>query len=174
MKYIYHMVPSEMRGTILYPLNTLKEMYPNVYLEYIKKYERRERLLEATVPLLNCLWNDVLHCSALSPDVIIDEFKKLGKNFSLSYFEIPADMLEPEKTVVYLYNPREKGTPAPESDFVPYNPTEVEKYAYLPEATKEYFKNILEEGGRPLMFHLVPHILYKGSIETRNLKVISV
>lgn len=174
MPYIYHIVPKGMQGTTLYPLNTLKAVYPEAYENHMKKYEGRTELLGRRIERLDCLWNDVLHCSALNPSVVVEKMRKLGKNFNLSFFEIPAEMLGPENTVVYLYTPREKGTHPPQEDFIAYNPKEVEKYAYLPDATVQYYKETLAAGGKILSFHLVPHILYKGSLDTKDLKIITV
>ncbi|MBI2087070.1 MAG: hypothetical protein HYT69_02770 [Candidatus Zambryskibacteria bacterium] len=67
MEYLYHQIPKNMFGTLLYPLNVLKETHPEIYAEHAKKYVGREQLLTATVPPLNCLWNDVLHFTAIAP-----------------------------------------------------------------------------------------------------------
>jgi len=171
MPYIYHMAPRDVQGTILYPLNTLKSTHPDLFAKYVKKYEGRMQLMEQRIERLDCLWNDVLHCSPLNPSVVAEALRKLGKDVNFSYFEIDANKLEPENTAVYLYEPRERGTIIPQDQFVPYNPNEIEKYAFLPEGTVKYFKETLEEGGNPLLYHLVPHILYKGSIDTTGLKI---
>jgi hypothetical protein len=169
------MVPQGMQGKVLYPLNSLKGVYPEAYAQHVKKYENRMDFLDRRIERLDCLWNGVLHCSALNPSIVVEEIRKLmGKSFPFSYFEIPAELLEVEKTVVYLYSPREEGTPPPESDFIAYDPKEVEKYAYLPEATIQYYKKSINAGRNPMGFHLVPHILYKGIIDTSDLKVISI
>ncbi len=163
-----------MQGTILYPLNTLKSKHPEIYANHVKKYENRTEWLERRIERLDCLWNDVLHCSALNPSIVVEEIRKLmGKSFPFSYFEIPAELLEPENTAVYLYSPREKSTHPPQEDFIAYDPKEIEKYAYLPDATIQYYKETIEKGGNPLGFHLVPHILYKGTIDTADLRVIT-
>jgi hypothetical protein len=52
------------------------------------------------------------------------------------------------------------------ADFVEYNPNEVAQYKEIPEATKDYYKRMRNQGKRPLMFVRVPHILHKGSIDT--------
>jgi hypothetical protein len=168
------MVPKDLRGNILYPLNTLKENHPDLYDNYIKKYEGRAEILDRRIEKLNCKWNDVLHCSALNPNIVIEALRNLGKDAHLKFFEIDAHKLEPENTLVYLYSPREFGTLPPQSDFIEYKPEEVEKYAYLPDETIEYYKKTLEAGKNPLGFHLVPHILYKGNIDISDAKVISV
>ena len=64
MEYVYHMVPEELKGEYLIPLNELKRVYPNLYREYIQKYKdhtQRENLLTRKIPKLECLWNDVVH-----------------------------------------------------------------------------------------------------------------
>lgn len=160
-----------MRGNILYPLNTLKGIFPEVYEQHVKKYKDREILLHRRIERLDCLWNDTLHLSALNPEVVVKELRKFGKDFTLSYFMIPVELLEPERTVVYLNSLRERGTPVPENDYVAYDPNEIEKYSYLPDATVTYFKNTIEKNENPKWFHLVPHILYKGTIDTTNLKI---
>lgn len=160
------MVPKDMKGAILYPLNTLKDIHPQLYESYVKKYEGRTELMDRRIEKLDCKWNDVLHCSALNPSIVVEALRKLGKDIHLNYFEIDAEKLDPKYTLIYLYTPRPFGTPPPESDFIEYNPQDVEKYAYLPEETIQYYKEMIEVGKNPLAFHLVPHILYKGVIDT--------
>ncbi len=38
-----------MTGDILYPLNTLKKMYPDVYAEHVRKYRDREDVMRLTM-----------------------------------------------------------------------------------------------------------------------------
>ncbi len=40
MEYVYYMVPEELKGEYLIPLNELRRVYPNLYGEYIQKYKR--------------------------------------------------------------------------------------------------------------------------------------
>ncbi len=35
----YYMVPEELKGEYLIPLNELRRVYPNLYGEYIQKYK---------------------------------------------------------------------------------------------------------------------------------------
>jgi len=39
--YLYHRVDPELKGTTLYPLNQLKNIYPDVYERHVKKYAGR-------------------------------------------------------------------------------------------------------------------------------------
>jgi len=58
--FLYHLVPKNIRGDILYPLNILKSIYPDIYQYQVNKYFGREYIIEQRIPLFNCLWNDVL------------------------------------------------------------------------------------------------------------------
>ena len=106
MHYIYHKVPKGMQGNVLFPLNMLKETHPDVYAEEASKYATRDGLMQQTLPILNCLWNDVLHLSAVHPSVFKDALAEAGspKSFNLEFFEIDPQVLNPEDTLVYLNN----------------------------------------------------------------------
>jgi hypothetical protein len=73
------------------------------------------------------------------------------------------DLLEKEKTLIYRY-PWGKRSFIPE-DFTAFNPNDIEKYSIIPEETKRYYKETLEKGERPLLWHGIPHFLYKGRID---------
>lgn len=64
--YVYHFKRKNMVGSKLIPLNKLKNIYPDIYKEHVKKYVGREKLLTKNIPLLDCLWNDVLHLSPIN------------------------------------------------------------------------------------------------------------
>jgi len=59
MNYLYHGVPKQLEGNILYPLNILKDKCPEVYEKEVSKYVGREHVKENRIPAFNCLWNDV-------------------------------------------------------------------------------------------------------------------
>jgi hypothetical protein len=58
--YLYHFVPKDVRGTQLYPLSVLKKKFPDRYAEEVKKYQGRVFVKKIKIPVLNCLWNDVM------------------------------------------------------------------------------------------------------------------
>jgi len=68
--YIYHIRRPDFIGSRLYPLNRFKDKLPAIYENAIKKYEGREWLMAAMLPILGCLWNDVLHFSLMHPGEI--------------------------------------------------------------------------------------------------------
>lgn len=118
-------------------------------------------------PLLKLLRNDVLHLTHVHPKEIKEE---LGASKTFQAFVIDTHQLEPYNTVVYLC--QQKGKELSENDFRPYDPSEIDKYSDLPKETKGYYKRMKEADKRPLMFVRVPHILYRGSIDTSDLEVV--
>ena len=73
MEYIYHAVPKNLDGSILYPLFSLKDKFPDLYEKEIKKYDdhpQRKLLPFKKVPKLNCSRGDVLHFSPIHPNLI--------------------------------------------------------------------------------------------------------
>lgn len=160
-----------MQGEALYPLNELKNVYPDRYEVEKSKYEGREAVMRQRIPFLNCLWNDVLHLTAVHPRDI-KEALSTERNFKA--FVINPHSLDMEKTVVYLYQYKDTALKMNKKNFTQYNPDSIEQYAQLPEATKEYYQEMKQKGERPLLFVRVPHILYKGSIDTSDLEIVEV
>jgi hypothetical protein len=171
MNYVYHRVPSEMKGDILYPLNEIKNMYPEMFEKEARKYEGREHIMNDVIPRLNCLWNDVLHFSPVPIIFIKTALAELGKDFHAEYFKVPAVIFNPEKTVIYLNGEIPKMDP---SNWLPYDSAQVSQYAEMPESTKKYYREKLEKNEQPLLYAKIPHILYKGSIDTKNLERVRV
>lgn len=173
--YLYHQVPKNMEGAVLYPLNQLKDRLPALYQEKVRKYDGREHVMETRIPYLDCLWNDVLHFTAVPPQEIKKAFQELGKNPEFRFYKVDPHLLEPENTVVYLYKytydevSREKKFS--KENFEPYNPDAIEQFSRLPQTTKDYYKHMFEQGKRPLMYVRVPHILYKGTLDISSLEI---
>lgn len=176
MNYLYHKVPEGMQGSILYPLNMLKDTHPDIYQIEVKKYEGREHIKEQRIPLLNCLWNDVLHFSAVNPihikQALIDAGR--GADFIMNYYQVDPELIKQKDAVVYLYAHDGINDKLSEKNFVPYDSHEVGKFSVMPQATKDYYKETISHGGRPLLYHRVPHILYRGTIDVTDLPIISV
>lgn len=163
--FLYHLVPKTMQGTILYPLNELKEKFPQIYEGEVKKYTGRKQILTQIIPHLHCLWNDVLHFSAVDPQKIVDALKDAGGNpKTLIAFQIPAEDLLNKKTIVYLYKQKSPDKKLEPENFIPFRTNDIASYAVLPEETKTYYKETFMKQERPLLFHRVPHILYQGSL----------
>lgn len=173
MNYLYHRVPDCMSGTILYPLNVLREKYPAVYECAAGKYVGREHLMQEKIGPLNCLWNDVLHFTAVDPNDIKQAIIQAGRNFHGSYYQIDPNLIDSKNAIVYLYTDNQPNKPN-KNDFVEYDPSEIWKYSNMNQDTKDYYKETIAKGNRPLIFHRIPHILYKGSIDVGNVKIITI
>jgi hypothetical protein len=176
MNYIYHLVPKEMSGEVLFPLNTLKETEPDLYEKESAKYVGREQIMQDKLPILNCLWNDVLHLSAVHPSLVKEALLEAGrtKSFHSEFYEIDPHLLDPENTIVYLYKNNKRGDKLKEDNFAKYNPDDIAQYSAMPTETKDYYKEMYMQGKNPLLFHKIPHILYRGSLDVSKVRKIKV
>lgn len=159
MNYLYHKVPEGMLGNILYPLNQLKHIDPALYEKQKSKYIGREQVMLQNIPILNCLWNDVLHFTAIHPSEIT---KALKDGRKVKYYQINALEFDSNKAVVYLYS--KPGVPDAE-EFIPFDPDQVSKFSKISQQTLNYYNEMLLMNKKPLLYHLSPHILFKGSID---------
>lgn len=171
MTYIYHRVPKNMRGNILYPLNVLKEIHPDIYKKEVSKYDGREFIKKQEIPFLNCIWNDVLHFTAVHPQDIKQAFLDLGVKYNLTYYQIDPNSLPEKDTIVYLYRHEKPEDKLKDDNFSPYRPSEVSLYSNLLDVTKAYYKEQLMANNKPLLYHRVPHILYKGNLDITGIPI---
>lgn len=174
-QYLYHMVPENMEGTMLHPLNRLKDSAPHLYLAHAEKYQDRSHIMEKFIPTLECAWSDVLHFTAVHPAEIKKALTEAGlQPAEMKFYQIDPRLLDPEQTTIYLYRDASTGTDISEQDFTGFNPNDLDSHASLPNHTKDYYKRMASEGKRPLTFIGVPHILHKGSIDISDLPIITV
>jgi hypothetical protein len=159
-----------MKGNVLYPLNTLRTLYPSTYERQVAKYQGRERLLERVIPIFDCLWNDVLHLCPLHPGLIFEKLREIGFDYPTRRFiEIHSDSLESENTLIMEYP-----VDSDERFYHRKGPNDFQSLDQLPSATVEYYKESFDKGINPLLFVYIPHVLYKGSIDIEGLKMIEV
>lgn len=173
--FLYHRVPKDFAGNILYPLNQLQEKYPSLYEEQISKYKGREFVKNQHIPVLDCLWNDVIHLGAVNPSEIYEELKKYDDTeYTSRFYKIPPEILEEKNTIVYLYKHKENEQKMSPDNFTRFVPNKIYKYSKFPQETKDYYEEAYKTGKPPLLWHRVPHILYKGTIDTDDLEIIEV
>ena len=163
-----------MQGEILYPGNQLKDAYPEQYERSVARYQGRETVREQHVPMLGCLWNDVLYFSPVHPEQVRDALAELGKEFSAEYFVIDPESIPSEDAVIYMFKYGERERKYDPDNWEPYNPARIDGLSSLPDQTKVYFKRALDEGIRPLLWIRVPHIMYKGTLDTSGLERIRI
>ena len=176
--YLYHRVPSDLKGHILYPLNQLKSVCPSLYAAKAASYQNREAVMQARLPILDCLWNDVIHFSPVHPSKIQQARVEAGFPRKLrSYFEVDpvAKGFNATNAVIFLHQRINlEQFQLEEADFRVFNPAEIRSLGEIPESTVTYYKEMFDQGKRPLTYLYIPHILYQGRLDIRTVKVIEV
>lgn len=171
MSLVYHRVPENMTGDMLYPMNRLHEVSDELHKLYKEGYEGREKLLNRKIPYLDCLWNDVLHCLPVHPETVIKAMKEEGlKNIQIakfSFFEInTVKDIEIKKSVVYFRNSSSK------IEFKRASKVDLNQLNFVPELTRQHYRDVLKTGEALFPYHGVPHFLYMGTVDIRELRVI--
>ncbi len=161
MGCLYHFASRDMRGTTLYPLNELRDIYPDVYEREAAKYKGREHVMEFRIPMLDCLWNDVLFLSAVHPSELLTVAREAGVSVSwkLRAYRFELDSLDQDKLLVRFHRRRERPR------FERFDPANFDEYRIFAEDSLEYYRERLAVGERPMLPAYVPHILYKGKLE---------
>ena len=164
------------RGTFHYPLNQLKDKYPEVYETRKEKYLGREYLLNLKIEPLDCLWNDVLFLSPVHPEKIKDALMEAGrkKEFDYQYYQIDVNTLKKENIAIYSYPRLIKNFSLSPEDYIDFSPEILAEHNNVPEMTKQYFKETYEQDERPLLYAGIPHVLYKGTIDISDVPIVSV
>ncbi len=164
--YLYHRVPDNMDGTILYPLNELRLIKPELYEAHAKKYRKREALMDRRIPHLNCLWNDVLFFTAVHPSVFRKAFERFCWRLPpFRCFRFSPTGLNPTLMTVLT---RMSGPRGGFEEYEPFDPHNLEKHATIPQETFDYWNDEISSGSRSVFLWLhIPHILHRGPLDTR-------
>lgn len=167
MAYLYHVVPPDMRGTVLFPLNTLRDVYPDLYGVKAQKYRGREQVMTFRVPTLNCIWNDVLFLLAVGPQELRRAFQWVGLTRQLRFYRVdPAQLSVANTTVMTRMNTNDPRA------FEPFDPNDLERHAVIPEATYAHWKRASSGTERLFWWLHIPHIMYKGAIDVSNAPIV--
>lgn len=163
MTYLYHGVPEKMEGTQLIPLNEMFKSHTDLYEQYMDKYKGREEILERRIPLLDCLWNDVVQLLPLHPRALFELQQKLGLIEEIpnyEYFQVDSGKLESDKTVVYF-----KTAPGEEHVTVKWlKDVDLDELQTIPPATVQYYESLVGKNEPVFNYQFVPHIVYKGNV----------
>jgi len=181
MNYLYHHVPKNLSGNILYALNDLKDKFPTIYENQAAKYTDRKDVMQQRIPLLgDCLWNDVLFMTSINPQELFDARRDAGWSDvePQQYYKIDPRTLDESKLAVYLFevDSLDKKSSTKSNDFAEYNYDDLGKYAVLSKATKDYYRHAYEMNAQRinLFYRYIPHILYRGEIDISGVEVITV
>lgn len=179
-KFIYHRKLPIFKGDFIYPLNELKNIYPDAYELVAGKYQGREELINKVIPGFNVLWNNVVQCSPIHPAKIVGGLilagRKKEEQPETEWFKIPLEKIKGQKAIYYKYKHWSKDNPfefLPE-DFEEFDFDKYQELEEMPEKTLQDFKQRLLQGKKPFLFHLIPHILVLGKIDIRGVEIIRI
>jgi len=167
--FIYHKVPDDMQGDVLYPLNELKDRLPETYAIQVAKYKDREWLLQREILPLSCLWNDVLHFTPVHPRLIYTSLRQAGFKYpSTRFFEFDYTRWDPDGCAIMFFSGGE------DRSYHLGRPCDFTNIDMLPSETEAYYRECYSQKANPLLFSGIPHVLYKGSVDIKNCTVIEV
>jgi hypothetical protein len=194
MSVVYHSIPREMAGEVLYPLNQLAAVAPEAYELQRSKYRGREAVLDAMIAGDGLRFNDTIHCAPLHPYRLFAGRAALGfdppraaprrhghaSRFTGLFFEIPLDRIDAHRVLWYRWEtPWINGFPNEDVPLAPpldeFEPFDRARYQLLPDVTEAhvaYLREMKAARKHPLLFVHIPHVLVAGSINTRGLPVI--
>lgn len=166
MAFVYHLVPPEMVGQELVPLNELRNNAPQLYERRRRYYQGREHVMDTRIALLgNCRWNDVLFFTPIHPA----KFRAaLPARFdwSLRFFEVAVSALDPTRMAFML-----AGRSAKQERFAPFDATLLEKYRNIPEHTYAYYAHCAKKRMCPRPFLGTTHVLFRGTLDVSGLRI---
>jgi len=170
---LYHMVPQNLEGHTLHPLNVLERTAPHLYERHVAKYEGRESKLQKVVPPLGVLWNDVLHLRPAHPSTVRAGIEAAGASWPKSgveWFELNPRELDMSRlnTCLYFSLVRDRRARGEHPTFGEYSEDIVATHSSLPSEVIDYYASCVAAGERPLLFHGVLHVLFRGSIDIRT------
>lgn len=170
--YLYHRVPDTMHGQILYPLNELKTVNEELYNLYAEGYKDRQQLMATRVPVLDCLWNDVLFLSPVHPQKLYDLAKANGLDkqwrFKRFYAIKPGKEIDLESSAVFYRVGKEM-------DAMVYRPAlevRLSELNKVPRLTQAYYQLVAEKHHDLFPYQFVPQVMYKGTIDISDAKII--
>lgn len=160
-----------MTGTELIPLNKMQTAMDDIREKHLEKYKGREAILERKIPLLDCLWNDVVQFLPLHPQKVFELQRDLGiipEVLPYKFYEIPIKILDPTKTVVFF-----KTAPGDENtDYKWLKDIDFGSLQEIPKATLAYYKTLVGTGQLPFNYQFIPHIVYEGTVDISNTNII--
>lgn len=171
MNYLYHVLPEKIHGNFLIPLNEQKIFFPELYKINVQKYSGRKSVMKTKIPVIDSTWSDVIHLTPIHPTKFKTALRAAGlkpKN-NVKWIKINPYKLEQNKAVLYKY----LSNSIDKNQFLNFKPSILNKHNKLSTNTLLYYKKCIKQDKRPLLFHLVPHVLYRGTIALKNTQIIS-
>ena len=167
--YLFHHIPHKQVGDVIYPLNQLKEKYPDIYKQQYAKYDAiNEKDVE--IPGFG-YWNDCVNLMPVNPGLVKKELEKYGNdtNWDWIFYKIEPKNLESSKPIIMVMSDTDGIL---KRDFIPFSDETYQKYCHIGEATRTSFQKAKDNNEQPNTFARVPHVLYKGTISTKGLETV--
>ena len=191
MAFVYHGVPRDMVGEVIYPLNRLRQIDERLYEVQASKYAGRETVLDFRIPGLGVKFNDAVHCAAIHPHHLYRA--RVAAGFEVPprpeapaamtglAFEIPLERIVEHPVVWYSCRtlwingaPNEDVPVVPPADeFERFDPPRYRPLSAATEAHLEYLRRLKLRGERGLMFVHIPHVLVAGPIDVSGLRIVA-
>ena len=173
--FVYHARQPNFTEERLIPLNKLKDKLPEVYNQAVKKYNGREWLLEARLPSLGCLWNDVLHFSLTHPAVIYRHLSEAGldyRGWEVRWFEVPLDDILAQPCTLYRNSRKDRSKKEfPPEDFEAVTPERVKELSAMPARNLDYYRECVAQKTYPLLWGYAPHVLLNGELDVSPYRI---
>lgn len=167
--YLYHHVPTNQIGDIIYPLNQLKEKFPDIYSREYAKYDNiKEKDVE--IPGFG-YWNNCVNLMPVNPGLVKKELEKYGHdtNWEWRFYKINPDSLDNSKLVIMIMTNNEDIL---ERKIIQFSKEAFDKYCHIGEATRTCFRKAKDNNEQPNTFARIPHVLYKDSVNTKDIEVV--
>ena len=170
LMYLYHYVPERQNGPTLYPLNQLKDIFPDIYEKQAAKYDT---IAEKDVEIPGFgFWNDCVNLMPVNPGFVKQELERYGHdtNWAWRFYQIDARTLDASKLIIMVMDEASDGSL--QRTFLPFTQENFNNYCHIGDATRACFQKAREMGEQPNTFARVPHVLYEGSIDTTGLTIV--
>lgn len=169
--FLYHRVPDQMFGGVLYPLNQLRDRNLGLYDKYAEKYANRPAVSQNFIQQLDCLWGDVLFFSAVPPTTLQAVLYQAGVTniVRARAYQVPVSALDTDRVIVL--RPVFEGKVAQEH-YVRFHAELLPEYARIPPAVIKYYKRCAYLQQRPFVFNGISQILYRGELDVSGLQIV--
>ena len=190
MSFVYHGLPRDMVGDVIYPLNELSTIQPRLYEAQRSKYAGREAVLDFRIPGLGVLFNDTVHCGPVHPYHLFSARRAVGIEVTARpqppawatglFFEIPLERILVHPVVWYscktlwINGAPDEDVPLtpPLDEFEPFDPARYRELLHVTPKHASYLRKMKERGERGLMFVHIPHVLVAGAIDVSGARVV--
>lgn len=164
---LYHRPASPVRGNAVLPLNSLRDLHPDLYELHAAKHSGNPTVLDEEVAPLGCTWDDVVFFSPLHPGTLFAALRSSGRTVpEREPWVLPACRLDPDQTVIRLMRAGATGHHADPPDADDYLPFTTASLRAVNRVTVEAVQRLqtLQSGDPWLPWVDVPHVLHRGPV----------